>query len=58
MAASIKNHNGFGLILPGLSFQTAQKLLASNKIDPRFKKLQHSIKSENEKMEHAALSTN
>ncbi|CAL6048363.1 RT/endonuclease [Hexamita inflata] len=58
MAASIKNLNGFGLILPGLSFQTAQKLLASNKIDPRFKKLQHSIKSENEKMEHAALSTN
>ncbi|CAL6078982.1 Hypothetical_protein [Hexamita inflata] len=53
MAASIKNLNGFGLILPGLSFQTAQKLLASNKIDPRFKKLQHSIKSENEKMEHA-----
>ncbi|CAL5977402.1 Hypothetical_protein [Hexamita inflata] len=50
MAASIKNHYGFGLILPGLSFQT-QKLLASNKIDPRFKKLKHSIKSENEKMD-------
>ncbi|CAL6038866.1 Reverse_transcriptase (RNA-dependent DNA polymerase) [Hexamita inflata] len=58
MSASTQKQHGFGLILPGMQFETVQRLLSTNKIDPRYKKLQHSIRLENEKKEYPGLTTN